>query len=536
MKRITCFLFALNICFVASAQEMIRNGGFEEYDSLPFGPSDFVSMFAWMDDDSGLSTSGASTDYYHTDAGAPDVVPPDMAFVTADTHTGNAIAGFVTYAQAGPNYREYLGQRMESALTPGVEYTFSMHLTNGVPTDFGGNMGADKIGVAFATSAQTQFLTDPLPLEPVWEMDEVFFSGTWEAFTFTFTPDQAFTHIYIGNFRVDAETTAEIIPGVLGFPLTYYLIDDVSLTSDVVIDPDTTFVEATICSGDTYSFDGEDLDTGGTYSATDSNGNVTQLDLTVLEPETTSVDEVICEGDSFEFLGNTYTESGTYEVVLEGAAANGCDLIGTLVLEVLAPDSGDVIETQTICAGSSTTFFGETYSEAGVYEMSIGTGECTATAQLTLVVTPTVQGSETVELEEGSTVQWGDQLISEPGLYTQVFTSVTGCDSLVNLVVTQVSLQEGAVYVPNSFSPNNDGVNDTWAPVWSGSLAEYQVEVFNRWGELIYRSNDPQEVWLGDVNGGDHYSPDGLYAYRLRYRFVENSETIEVGGHMTMFR
>ena len=56
------------------------------------------------------------------------------------------------------------------------------------------------------------------------------------------------------------------------------------------------------------------------------------------------------------------------------------------------------------------------------------------------------------------------------------------------------------VWVPNAFSSNNDGLNDTWGivPVF---VKEYNMKVYNRWGQIVYETSDKKDDWNGDYKG-----------------------------------
>ena len=71
------------------------------------------------------------------------------------------------------------------------------------------------------------------------------------------------------------------------------------------------------------------------------------------------------------------------------------------------------------------------------------------------------------------------------------------------------------VYVPNAFTPNNDGVNDAFF-VEGVEARGYRLEIYNRWGELVYNSTDLDEAWIGDVNGGTHFAPNGVYHWVIK--------------------
>ncbi|MFK7757056.1 MAG: gliding motility-associated C-terminal domain-containing protein, partial [Flavobacteriales bacterium] len=74
-----------------------------------------------------------------------------------------------------------------------------------------------------------------------------------------------------------------------------------------------------------------------------------------------------------------------------------------------------------------------------------------------------------------------------------------------------------SVYIPNAFTPDGDGINDIFRITASGNLSPFKLEIFNRWGELVYESLDQDQGWLGNHQNGDYYVPDGIYTYRVSY-------------------
>ena len=65
--------------------------------------------------------------------------------------------------------------------------------------------------------------------------------------------------------------------------------------------------------------------------------------------------------------------------------------------------------------------------------------------------------------------------------------------------------------------------------------AAYRCTVYNRWGEVIFETEDPDAVWQGEVKGGDHFAPDGLYLYQV---YLEDQLRIpfEYSGQIQLFR
>lgn len=91
------------------------------------------------------------------------------------------------------------------------------------------------------------------------------------------------------------------------------------------------------------------------------------------------------------------------------------------------------------------------------------------------------------------------------------------------------------VYIPNTFTPNGDGLNDWFGPVATGiSENGYLFTIYNRWGELIYRSNKPGEAWDGKVSG--EAAMTGVYTYKLLCRPNEKVKMKELIGSVYLMR
>jgi gliding motility-associated-like protein len=84
-----------------------------------------------------------------------------------------------------------------------------------------------------------------------------------------------------------------------------------------------------------------------------------------------------------------------------------------------------------------------------------------------------------------------------------------------------------AVFVPNAFTPNGDGINDQFRPKANCPLQRYELQVFNRWGERMFLSTNPSIHWDGTYKG-KACSP-GSYVYFIRYQFATQSAQTQKG-------
>jgi gliding motility-associated-like protein len=89
-------------------------------------------------------------------------------------------------------------------------------------------------------------------------------------------------------------------------------------------------------------------------------------------------------------------------------------------------------------------------------------------------------------------------------------------------------------YFPNSFTPNQDGINDAWLPVVN-NIQSYHIEIFDRWGNVVFESKDPNEAWVGGWKGGDYFVGNGIYPYRATIDFLSGNIEI-LQGQITILR
>lgn len=104
---------------------------------------------------------------------------------------------------------------------------------------------------------------------------------------------------------------------------------------------------------------------------------------------------------------------------------------------------------------------------------------------------------------------------------TQWVTSTFGCSDSTTKSLYIIFAYK--LFVPNAFTPNQDGLNDVFKPTGYG-LREYEIEIYNRWGELIFKSEEPNQVWTGED------ALQGYYLYRIKARDFQNNVYYYKGG------
>jgi gliding motility-associated-like protein len=83
-----------------------------------------------------------------------------------------------------------------------------------------------------------------------------------------------------------------------------------------------------------------------------------------------------------------------------------------------------------------------------------------------------------------------------------------------------------SVFIPNSFSPNHDGVNDEFA-CYGICIEHFELTIYDRWGSEIYHSTD--KSWNGTVNGTGHIVQEGVYVYKFMVEFCTREKQDFIG-------
>ena len=89
---------------------------------------------------------------------------------------------------------------------------------------------------------------------------------------------------------------------------------------------------------------------------------------------------------------------------------------------------------------------------------------------------------------------------------------------------------ETTIYVPNAFSPNDDGYNDFFQVYGNGIILDgYDFKVFNRWGNMVYNSTSVDDQWDGTYLSNGTFLQSGIYPYILIYQGVDQLEKTQMG-------
>lgn len=228
----------------------------------------------------------------------------------------------------------------------------------------------------------------------------------------------------------------------------------------------------------------------------------------------------------------------------------GCTNSASVAVMVIDNEPQTVYDT--ICQGATYSNYGFSLSA----EETENVGEITFTqtvsangceSEVTLYLT--VLASDLVEIEEHAeqSFVWNGVTYTEEGIYTQYFNNQYGCDSTVVLTLTldggvdpgpgpgpdttAEDVAEQMLYLPNAFTPNEDGRNPVFLPIfrYPEEIEEYQMEIYNRWGVLVFISEEQRFGWDG-ANG-----MEGVYVVKVYYK-TRGKKPQTVMGSVTLIR
>ena len=109
-----------------------------------------------------------------------------------------------------------------------------------------------------------------------------------------------------------------------------------------------------------------------------------------------------------------------------------------------------------------------------------------------------------------------------------------GCsDSTSQVIVIE---HDPVVYIPNAFTPDGDDLNNEFTAVFPENmkLASYELSIYDRWGELVFYSQDPKQGWDASLAGYD--APDGVYSYLVKYKELGYVNKFQVTGSVVVIR
>jgi gliding motility-associated-like protein len=223
------------------------------------------------------------------------------------------------------------------------------------------------------------------------------------------------------------------------------------------------------------------------------------------------------DGSSPSTLANpyhVYTQVGVYDVTLTISTTNGCIATNTFTVPGMVtvepiPTAGFIVDP------TETSIFNPVVT---VTDQSVNSIGCTY-----------LFGNGDAVIDQCNYVY----SYPDAGLYTisQVVTNSYGCTDTAYATVD--IKHEYRFWIPNAYTPNSDGLNEVFKPAIMG-VEDYSFMIFDRWGELIYKTDNYRDGWDGTYKG--RKCQEDVYVYKIDFRDLVEFKEHHFIGHVTIVR
>ncbi|MEI6409727.1 MAG: gliding motility-associated C-terminal domain-containing protein [Bacteroidota bacterium] len=331
-----------------------------------------------------------------------------------------------------------------------------------------------------------------------------------------------------------------------------------------------------ICMGDTVTWRGKALYKNGTYTFLAAAPNPNECDSLIhTYVNIVTLNEIheyftICEGDTIVVHGQAFYEKGTYDIALPSQHPEACDTLihAHIFVEPYVKDE----MTFNICAGESVIINGIPYSSSGfavsdtipsifscdtirtyrinVFDPSVRfqPNEIEILLGLTETLHPIILATPPYQLfwspQTGLDLSNPEAPIVSPTTttgYEVLIVDSLGCkDSAWINVIVRDPMCSGKWYIPNVFSPNDDGVNDRFT-VYTNAECVHKIAVlriFDRWGSLVFEAKDfePNNEYKGwDGYIGHKEAASAVYTYYCEFAQYDQ-KMVKLKGSVTLLR
>jgi gliding motility-associated-like protein len=253
---------------------------------------------------------------------------------------------------------------------------------------------------------------------------------------------------------------------------------------------------------------------------------------------------------SADNVSHFYSQPGTYYITETLNTARGCTNTITDTIRVFRTPDPVIMGPGDICVGNVVQFNASTVvpDSAINWRWSYGNGETSTLPTITGrfnepgVATVTLLASNELGCTPADNLSCSNCATpyANPRFTTKYNISVVdsnGCRATSSIVV-RVICENRNYFVPNTFSPNNDGQNDVFYPRGNGLDRIQSMRIFNRWGELVFERknfvpNSAAEGWNGMIRGKPAASDAYVYVIEV---ICDNAQIVQIKGNVTLIR
>lgn len=528
-------------------QNIVNNPSFENHSQCPNNYNQVNYSNGWF-----KSTNNNNPTYhseYLNACGTSNFGVPSNTWGYQIAANGVAYMATVTMAPSvQPNYRENIYTTLTSPLIVGQTYSISFKISHTDNSQFSSN----NFGVKFAK--QANFPIDNI--SQVYSNSIVTNSTNWTTISGIFVADSAYTFIALGNFFTDVNTSTFTSCSSCSYNLYGYFLDDIDVhhINSLALNSNFSCNDTTICLSDTIKFN--NLSTG----ALNSTWNFGDL-----------------QGSNQLNPIHVYQNPGIFHVTLLSTNGSASDT-SELYVTVLPKPTITVFGDDTICSGGKTNLIcsgANSYSWFPINGLSnsssssviaspilnttytiTGTSNgCVSSKQISIAVLPDLSQNISMDIALDSckneilftnqtpnsrNCYWnfGDSAFAGTcatshhyksiGIYDVFLTFIdtNGCKLDSSFTVTVPDFATKYV-VPNVFTPNEDGINDSFKIEAKNLCFPIQLIIYNRWGQLIYNKPLPNS-WDGKYRN--------LLCNEGVYYFVLKGDDFIQSGSFTLLR
>lgn len=256
---------------------------------------------------------------------------------------------------------------------------------------------------------------------------------------------------------------------------------------------------------------------------------------------------------------------------------NGCQGVDTLELavidvpeldlgeDIVLCDTTSVVLDGTVPGASGYTWSPNTASTStvdvlpGTYQLVVAYQTCEIRDTITISVEPytldlgedrvmckdddilvvqSMNNIDSLQWDDGSTGGWlilPTTSIFEDSIY--VSATAFGCDVQQDTLKIVLIDCDCDFYVPNTFTPDGDGINEAFRVYQDCPMQYFELQLFNRWGAIVFETNDINFTWDGRLKNGE-FAQDGVYTWQVRFlaEFLDEAQYEEHHGHVTVLR
>lgn len=484
-----CFFYFSYLLHSQSVVNLVNNYSFENHTICPNFFGQLSNSTLWFQANSGTS------DYFNSCSTNIFYSTPNNYFGVQSPRSGQSYTGITTYGFMINDWREYLESGLKDTLKKNKKYCISFNISLSEYSRFRTN----NLGVVLTKDTlKLSYSLPPTFLNQTTAINSTLIIGdttSWSQIQGVYIANGHEKFITIGNFYNDINTIKSQVKPLIS-PNSengaYYYIDDISV---IEIDNSNAHIKDSL---------------------------------------------LICKSDSV-ILGTDSTEFANYtwQSTAAGLAALSCTNCPNPIAKPLITTKYYLTKVQ-----------------------------CSATTRdsvVVVVLTPTTQanaGNNQLICEE-DIIQIGTKDSLAYTSYSWLPTTGLSCSNCAtpfanpnattiynltrqecNVITTsnvKITIDDcNPTYtVPNVFTPNYDGVNDTWGVTFSSSkyIKNFQMQIYDRWGLLIYQTNSgystPNIKWDGHTTAGSECT-NGVYYYIVT--FDKNEEKVELKGSLSLFR